>query len=338
MWLVSVVALNLAFSPSAGSEGLVAFTRGGNIHVLDLATREVTAITTDGSGDYWGGSPPLQYGCASFVSGNELIYLAERRRDEGRNFVQSFAAFRAGVDGAGARRIRGISNPRGLGYCHETGRVMFMRPARDPRGGSEGDDEGLIGLFYLEPSGEVADSGVRNRAVEFYTSDARIRCSRSRDLVALPSFPSDLSTLYDLQRLSDSEWVPHVAALASEGAEWQPSLYMNVFGSGLDFGRECVYGTLYAYADSEGGHDEGPTLPSGLYRLDLETYRHQMVAKIPRAWNVAVSEPLGIAVVGSRVLPNDEGTALEAILWLVDLATGRTERLCDGYDPDVWPR
>jgi hypothetical protein len=210
-----------------------------------------------------------------------------------------------------SRLTRDGSRVLRLGYDLTKGELLFDRetvPSRERRGGRWRE-------YRVRPGGTPEPTGVEAQG-------DRGDYPSLRDARRLRFAPDGRARVY--AGVPDTDTFPYAV-------EWFPdpeacierALLERVTGwaSGADLG----HGTLYLLADD-------------LYRVDLPGVSGvSLVAKIGAGigapGEVVVSEPLGLAVVGTY-----DWRASRGDLLLVSLRTGRFWRLGEGQSPDIWPR
>jgi hypothetical protein len=315
LWCAVLVAcaLSLALAPMSSSEpkagGLLAFVREGNIHVYDFGAGEERQLTFNGVAE---GQEGTSYGCPTLIDWDHMLFLSTENSADG--VVTTYRLH--SLDPAGGSEYETLDDPTeplGLGYCGAANAIYYLQQTGPVN--NEGDNFGAeITLFAF-----LRDTGVEaTPCTTWYggvgLGHCRIRRNNAEDAteVSIPAFPTDVSDFYDLADVQTGE---KTALLTEE------QLGANLI-TGIDFGESGrIYATIGAMGDAP--------LASGLYEVDPLALEHTLIAPARDPWGgMAVSEGQGYAATAS-----DQG-----VLSLTDLDNGRTRKLCEGTDPDFFPK
>lgn len=315
LWCALLVAcaLALALAPMSSSEpkagGLLAFVREGNIHVYDFGAGEERQLTFDGLPE---GEEGVSYGCPTFVDWNQMLFLSAQSGADGLTTTYRLHA----ADPAGDSEFDTLDDPvepLGLGYCGAANAAYYLQQTGP--GSQEDDNFGAeITLFAFLGDGGPEATPCTTWYGGVGLGHCRIRRSNADGApeVSIPRFPTDVSDFYGLSDVLSGEETP---ILSDE------QLGANVV-TGIDFGNS---GAVYASIAAMG---EAP-LASGLYEVDPIALEHTLIARARDPWcGMAISEGQGYAA-----FANDQG-----VLSLVDLDSKRTRKLCEGTDPDFFPK
>jgi hypothetical protein len=288
----------------APASGRVLFTRDGNVHLIRLKTGEEMQITNQGVPEEDAG---VHYGAPTWVDNESLAMLRWETNANGRIVKR---AIEFGVIQSESDTISEAKRPTGLGYSTGLSKLLYLEQTGQG-GGAEDDFGAELALFTFAKSGKPERTKLTSWFGDTSLGHARIRASAKGDLVSLPRFPTDVSDFYGINRFSSGAAVDVI-----------PERYLGqAFVTGIDFGQKAAYATIMVLDNSI---EMGP----GLYRLDLSTREHEQIAMQSNLYGLAVSEPLGIAVVA-----NDSGD-----LSVMQLVGGDETPLGSGADPDIWPR
>ncbi len=302
-----LLAAGALSEPKAG--GLLAFVREGNIHVYDFGAGEERQLTFGGVAE---GLEGTSYGCPTFVDWDHLFFLSCETGPDGLAAVYRLH----GLDPAGGSEYDTYDdpvNPLGFGYCEATNGAYYLQQTGE--GGEDGDPFGAeITLFLQLGDGGPEASPVTTWYGGVGLGHCRVRRNGAEDAtdVSYPGFPTDVSDFYHVADIQTGEALPLLT---------EEQLGANLV-TGVDFGES---GTIYA---SVAAIAEAP-LASGIYEMDPILGEHTLLARVRDPWGgVAVSEGQRWAAAAS-----DQG-----VLTLVDLDTREARRLCEGTDPDFYPK
>jgi hypothetical protein len=284
--------------------GQITYSLDGNIHFMDLVEREPRQLTMGGVPETEAG---LRFGCPSFVDQETLLFLRWESDDQWHVTSRTIAS---GSIESEWDAITEVPYPTALGWSTFFEEVFALWQIEE--GMEPGDDFGALLQLCAYDGDVVTDiEGIRSWFGGVSINQARIRVSPDGAMVSIPNFPTDVSDFYvlhDLETAGQVELLPQ---------EVLGSLYITA----LDFGDGTVYGAINDITEEQ-------AWGNGLYRLDLETFEHEKILALDGSHGIAVSETLQLAVMSTA----------EDDLILVDLATGNSQRIGRGTDPDIWPR
>jgi len=291
-------------APDEATGGRIAFSRDGNLYVLDLETREELEITTEGSAEW---QSAISYGCPTFVSDDTLMFLKWTTDENG---MLTDRAALVGIIQSESDALAEDLKPTGLGWSEALEAALVLSQTGDPQ--PAGDDVGAtLTLYTISQGRRPKATDVESWFGGVSVNSARVRCSEDGELVSVPHFPTDVSDHYGIHRLDDGT-----------GMDFVPEDWLGaIVATGVDFAGGDIYATFIAIGD-------GAPLEPGLYRVDLDAMDHELVASVDETNGLAVSTALGVAVVSTW----------EGALKLIDLETGKVTSLGAGQDPDIWPR
>jgi hypothetical protein len=201
-----------------------------------------------------------------------------------------------------------------LGYRGASGDVLF----------SQLGPEGLwVWALPISGDGHARRTEATWSPATDDTAHRRIRCSPDGSWLSLPMRPLDASANYAVVRWSDGKLMDETL-----DAAWPDPRYQSNSVS-VDFGEHGLYSL-------DARHTDRPARLMLYHVTDDRARARQVLTWAPStdlpSW-LAVSEALNVAVVGTRA-PKHEGT-----LALTGLSGGgELTPLCDGWDPDIWPR
>lgn len=291
-------------APEEGAAGRVAFSRGGNVYVLDLETREEIEITNGGSADW---QSATTYGCPTFLAEDTLMFLKWTTDADG---LLTDRAALVGVIQSESEPLGEGLLPTGLGWSEALDAAFVVTQTEPPQ--PDGDNFGaILTLCTLSRDGGEEETSVETWFGGVSIDSARVRCTEDGLLVSVPNFPTDVSDHYTLRILEDGTTVDLVPE------EWLGA----VVATGIDFAGGEMYATFIAMGDAA-------PLEPGLYRVDLNEPEPELVARVDETNGLAVSATLGVAVVSTW----------DGALKLIDLGSGKVRSLGSGVDPDIWPR
>lgn len=302
-----VLAIACLGQDQAAEQALVAFARDGNVHVMDLVTRTEVASTTDG------GTAGVSCFCPVLAGPDRLLYIRWVGDDYDPNTDRQ--AYELSPLDAEPAPLEGCGECIGLGWSAPDESTLCLTWA-GPRPTWEEIEFAELAVVRLTADGATSPTPLRSYYGGIDFAHTRIRVSRDGLYAAVPNFPTDVSAryaIYETRTGATPAWIE------------RDFLYWAAC-TGVDFGRRNSYAT-YDVPDAPG------TRYSGVYRFSPARGIPQKVLGLSGARGIAVSETLGIAVVGTS-----DVTGRRQALHLVNLRTWEREYLCEGSDPDIWPR
>lgn len=223
----------------------------------------------------------------------------------------------ADVAAGTVRVVASTPSRAGLGFAEATRSVAYAGPPPS--------QQDLVGLWMAPVDGE---SGGQPTAVGWApegdsSTNRRLRFSRDGHFVAVPELPTQVAARYSIKRLSDGGDVEMDHAAPGDSERYC------VAATGVDFGTDCVYWLCAPWR----GH-----LCLILTPLTAALPSPRLVREIsdtPAAFGegLAVSDALAVCIVEAR-----SETPWSERIALAPLAGGPVSPLCDGFDPDIWPR
>jgi hypothetical protein len=283
--------------------GKVVFVRGGNIYLLDLSTRQETAITSDGSDEY---TTNLQYGCPTFLDADRYAFL-EWHGGGGANLDPR--SVRVVSAGGAPETLSGPKKPTGLGYDAPRKRILYFEQTT-PGGESGSDWDSTLTLMLLPNGGAPKTTKNESWYGEVNMRTTRIRASLNGKYVSLPGHSTGVADLYEICRL-DGEGLGRLL----------PDRQGDTLITSIDFGQ---HGAYIAVVDIH----TRPMEPPRLYQVDVTAGRSTLLLEKHPVYDIAVSETLSTLVGADR-----SGT-----LAAIDLKSGEETPLGHGSDPDIWPK
>lgn len=317
---------------ASADAALLALTRNGNILVRDLLTGDEHQLTTDGAMPprdddqvWYPGKPGRFVGARLYrepviASPAELYCL--RFVGDPCSARAEHSLLRFSLAGGAASPSRVAEHVVALGLEPGNGRLLVLQMGGSDRAERIAthpppESAPLDGI----PCRLAAIGGPHGRPVPrieerfcSFDPDAiaiSIQASTELGAIATPRFPTDYSSSHRLRSWPAGEPFHCLDGLSRD------------FPMGL---QDVALTASTAYG----------TFPMGLCTIDLTgASEPRVLARLPAAvvpGRLTVSEALGVAVVSGYVGGG------RPKLWLVDLTTSETRYLCEGDEPDVWPK
>jgi len=300
----ALLALTGSGASQTGVTGRLAFSRAGNVFVCNLDGTGERQITQDG-GRPWG-QAGTNYGCPTFIDGDRLVFLAWDR--DANSNITGRRLYTVDLEAQQPpAATKEIADPCGLGYCAKDKSLYYLKLGERLEGENTDWGADLI-LVRAKPDGTEQATKVHSWHGEVSIDHCRIRVSQDGRLVAVPRNATDVSSYYAFHWLDGTE--------DTDLEEWLGGACLN----GVDLSPAGVYGIVAVPSDLE-------LSGRGLYALNVPNRRRRLVAEVPKPVGVAVCSRERAAVVES------DGT-----LKLVDLGSHSVRDLCQGVDPDVYPK
>jgi len=304
-------------SESASSQptnGLVAFTRSGNVFIRDLGTGDERQLTHDG---VTGGSHGWWYGAPTFRDAKMVLAARWESVAGGHEVEWTRQIVALSLDGQVTTTKAGPQGAVGFGLSRRGSTLLYLA-VLDDDGYTDCPD---LGLVRRDSRGREELLPPRSWFGTVRIDCCRLRLSDDGAHVSVPRFPSDVSSFYSLWSIATGEQVDLVWG-------WPDSCH---FVTDIDFGEECSYVGLW---NCNWDRDAQTAPPSGLWRMTSEFRPDKLIASCDTRGGIAVSEELGVAAAATSGLGDPDACQLN----LVDLSSGAVSFLCRGGDPDLWPR
>ncbi|NLN90693.1 MAG: S8 family serine peptidase [candidate division WS1 bacterium] len=298
---------------SQPTNGLVAFTRSGNVFIRDLGTGDERQLTHDGVTE---GSHGWWYGAPTFRDAKTVLAARWESVAGGHEVEWTRQIVALSLDGQVTTTKAGPQGAVGFGLSRRGSTLLYLAVLDDT--GYTGWD---LGLVRRDSRGREELLPPRSSFGNVRTDWCRLRLSDDGTHVSVPRFPSDVSSFYSLWSIATGEQVDLV---------WGWPDFCHVV-TDIDFGEECSYVGLW---NCNCDRDAQTAPPSGLWRMTPEFRPDKLIASCDTRGGVAVSEELGVAAAATSGLGDPDACQLN----LVDLSSGAVSFLCHGGDPDLWPR